>query len=489
MFFDDVASRDTLSRAVKSNRIRRLAPRIYSADLKSPPEKILAKNLWPIVGHLAPGAVIVDRTAAQGGIGDTGVVYIAADDTRKTIGLKGIEIRIRQGTRITSPVEDPPWTAGLWMSSNARILVDNLEVTRGRNDRVARTMSLEEIESWLTTKAISWGETRMARLRDEAIALANAVGAPQKSHQIRHLFGQLEGNSSLRPTSSPLLRSYRHGRAWDDKRMTMFNRLAQNLDTHEDPDLPDWLPCGPEGEALPFFESYFSNYIEGTTFTVAEARMIIDTQQPPVDRPADGHDILGTYRCVADIVGRRTTADEADDFLRHLRERHEMIMGGRPELGPGEWKTSPNNVGGHEFVQPDLVEGTLRRAFELVHEVPAGFRRALFVMMLVTEVHPFTDGNGRAARVMMNAELSAVQAARIVIPSVYRNEYIGSIRRTSTTEAAQVEALVRVMSFAWRWTAAMPWHDTAASEGQLTATNALQEPDNTAIGGIKLQLP
>ncbi|MXW94041.1 MAG: Fic family protein [Acidimicrobiaceae bacterium] len=45
-------------------------------------------------------------------------------------------------------------------------------------------------------------------------------------------------------------------------------------------------------------------------------------------------------------------------------------------------------------------------------------------MVVVTEVHPFEDGNGRVARVMMNAELSAVGAASIVIPSVYRNEHV-----------------------------------------------------------------
>ena len=50
-------------------------------------------------------------------------------------------------------------------------------------------------------------------------------------------------------------------------------------------------------------------------------------------------------------------------------------------------------------------------------------------MEMVSEVHPFTDGNGRVARVMMNAELSAVDAARIIIPSVYRNEYIACLRR------------------------------------------------------------
>ena len=66
-------------------------------------------------------------------------------------------------------------------------------------------------------------------------------------------------------------------------------------------------------------------------------------------------------------------------------------------MGPGRWKHEPNQIGTYLFVDPELVEGTLRRGFELVPSVPAGFRRALFMMMVVTEVHPFTDGNGRAA--------------------------------------------------------------------------------------------
>ena len=37
----------------------------------------------------------------------------------------------------------------------------------------------------------------------------------------------------------------------------------------------------------------------------------------------------------------------------------------------------------------------------------APFRRAAFIHFLISEVHPFADGNGRMARVMMNAELVA----------------------------------------------------------------------------------
>ena len=109
-------------------------------------------------------------------------------------------------------------------------------------------------------------------------------------------------------------------------------------------------------------------------------------------------------------------------------------------------------------------------------------------MIVVTEVHPFEDGNGRVARVMMNAELSAIGAARIVIPSVYRNEYLAGLRRASMTDG-DLTAYVRVMTHAWRWTAAIPWSDTAATEGHPIATNALLDSTDAEIAGKRLELP
>lgn len=489
VFFDDVASRDTLSRAVANGRIRRLAPRLYSADLLSDPAEIVVENRWRILGRILPGAVIADRSAAENGSVAAGVLFVAAEGNRRVVRLPGMEIRIRPGGPLAEPFEDPPWPNGLHMSSPARTLVDNLAISRGRRGRTSRTLSLDELEDWLARKAIVWGPERTARLRGDAISLAKAMGASEQIERIGGLFERLAGREPPRPAGGRLLQAFAAGRTWDDGRVEMFNRLARGLTEYQDPEVPDWLPAGPEAEGLPFFESYFSNYIEGTVFTVAEARRIIDTQRPPASRPADGHDILGTYRCVADTVGRRATSTDAEETLVRLCERHGMILAGRPEMGPGQWKREPNQVGTYLFVDPKLTEGTLRRGFELAASVPAGFRRALYMMAVVAEVHPFADGNGRAARVMMNAELSDVDAARIVIPSVYRNEYVSGLRRISITEGADVSALVRVMSFAWRWTAAMPWGDRAATEGQLEATNALHDPDHAQLGGIRLELP
>src|SRR3546814_19124067 len=73
-------------------------------------------------------------------------------------------------------------------------------------------------------------------------------------------------------------------------------------------------------------------------------------------------------------------------------------MDGRPDKNPGAFKTKVNRAGETVFVAPDLVTGTLERGFAFVQALAEPFQRAAFMMFLVSEGHPFTDGNGRTAR-------------------------------------------------------------------------------------------
>ena len=383
---------------------------------------------------------------------------------------------------------DLPWPDGLRMSSPGRTLLDNLAESRSRAGKAGRTLSLPELEDWLARKALAWGSERLERLRLDTISLAEAMGAVRQMETVGQLFDQVSGRLPLRPRAGPLLVALTQGRAWDERRVVMFDRAARDLAQLESSLVPEWLPPPESPSELPFYESYFSNYIEGTEFTIDEARHIVETQQPPAARPADGHDILGTYRCVSDPIGRSTTSDDPDEMVGYLIDRHRAILVGRPDHEPGCWKTEANRVGAYDFVAPELVEGTLRKGLALASHVSAGIGRALYMMFVVLEVHPFRDGNGRVARVMMNAELSAADASRIVIPSVYRDEYISGLRRASLYHG-DLRALVRVMAHAWRWTAAMPWADRAAVEGQLEATHALQDPVTAREAGLRLELP
>lgn len=87
----------------------------------------------------------------------------------------------------------------------------------------------------------------------------------------------------------------------------------------------------------------------------------------------------------------------------------------------------------------------------------------------------------------MNAELTAAGQARIAIPVVWRNEYMAAMRQMSRNDDAVLYQ--RTLAFAWRWTAAMPWTDPAATRVQLERTNALTDSTDAANEGVQLEPP
>lgn len=76
------------------------------------------------------------------------------------------------------------------------------------------------------------------------------------------------------------------------------------------------------------------------------------------------------------------------------------------------------------FVAPELASETLTRGWTASRDRPSATARALYVLFLIAEVHPFNDGNGRISRLCMNAELEAAGQARLIIPTSLRNDYL-----------------------------------------------------------------
>lgn len=238
---------------------------------------------------------------------------------------------------------------------------------------------------------------------------------------------------------------------------------------------------------LPFFEAYFSNFIEGTEFEIEEAAAIVYDGQIPDARPDDAHDVLGTYRIVSDERQMASPPRDGEQLLDALREHHATIMQQRPDKTPGAFKRDPNRAGSSVFVRPPEVVGTLQAGWERVRMLDDPFARAVLAMFVVSEVHPFADGNGRVARIMMNTELIAAGQARIVIPTVFRNNYLSALR--ALTANARPDALVATLAFAQRWTSLIDWSSLASARADLERTNALLDPVEAEQEGLRLMLP
>jgi len=95
------------------------------------------------------------------------------------------------------------------------------------------------------------------------------------------------------------------------------------------------------------------------------------------------------------------------------------------------------------------------------------------MMFLVSEVHPFLDGNGRIARVMMNADLVVAGESKIMIPTVYRDDYIGALRRL--TRRSDPDAYIRMMERAHEFSENVYGDNRDEMETYLQSCNAFLE--------------
>jgi len=488
VFFGDVASVATLSRAVDDGRIRRLARGLYSADRRADPAELVARNRWAIVARLVPDALIADRSAAEGGTPAGGVLTVVSSERKEDLVLPGLVIAPRVGPGPLA--DDLRWAAGLHMTSDSRTLVDNVAVSRGRNGRIARTLSRVELEDWVVRTSQRRPDGWLLALRTRALELCDELGVPGRRPLVEEIIGVAAGTRDARASAGRLLVARAAGGEYDPDRIARFDELATFLGSiPTDLDVPAGLPALPDEPAtsLPFFEAYFSNFIEGTEFSVDAAEAIVASQQIPPERPEDAHDVLGTFEAVADPELRAAVPNTADELFALLERRHRLVMGGRRDMRPGRFKEKANQAGSFVFVAPALVEGTLVEGFRRLADLPPGFARAAFELFLIAEVHPYDDGNGRVARAAMGAELTAAGQARIVIPIVLRNEYQTAMR--SLSRDGRCDLYVRTLADAWRWTAGMPWHDRAAVDGYLVATNALTDSTDAERSGVRLELP
>lgn len=482
-FVSDTAISRGVSRAVKAGKLRKLASRLYTRNLTDQPEAVVGRNLWNIVGGYFPGALIADRTALEIAPANDGSICLVSE-SGQDIKLPGHTLRPRRGIGPLS--SDRQFIAGLFLGSTARSYLENIRHSRARSGLVARTLPRRGIEERLDTLIRRFGEEAVNQLRDEIHAVALDLDAEKEAAELNALIGSLLGTREAK-LSAPTAVARRQGRPYDPDRLTLFQALHAALCDHP-PISRIASDRGPDGAAtLAFYEAYFSNFIEGTEFAVEEAADIVFRGVTPNERPEDAHDVRDTWRIVSNMTEMRRIPQDGRALTQLIKARHAAIMECRSDKRPGEFKLTGNRASSTVFVAPDLVAGTLEQGFDFCRSLKTPFQRAVFVMFLVAEVHPFADGNGRTARIMMNAELVAAGEERIVIPTIYRANYLSALKALS--QSGRPDPLIRMLDFAQKWTVAVDWRSVEETQRELDDCNAFLDPHVAEEEGQRLRIP
>ena len=459
--------RRAVQRRAQKGELHRIAPGVFTPLPEDQWPGLLQREKVRFLAAQFPNAVVGYRTAFEGMANRDGVVFLTSSYNR-IYRYPGLTVSLVKGVDAQDG-DKPISSRALFFPSLARLLLENLTVDRHPLHRcVAKT----EMEKRLTLICESRGESHLNALRDEAKKLAPLLGLEREFGKLEKLIGAILGTRPARSLHDPSARAAATGLPYDSSRIALFDTLVAELRTRNFAPLPDRATSDTARTHMAFLESYFSNFIEGTEFEIGEARDIVMHGKVAEKRPKDSHDILGVFRQISHSGWRSQTLSTTSQALEQLRARHADMMQARPEIEPGEFKDRMNYAGSVAFVAPERARGTLVEGARRLADVPPGMPRALLAMFLVAEVHPFLDGNGRLARLVMNAELSAAGEHRVIVPTLAREEYLDCLRQL--TRHGDADGFIRYMDQLQRWSACVDYENLDAVIESMKACNAFE---------------
>ena len=348
-----------------------------------------------------------------------------------------------------------------------------------KEEHESKCLPISEIELRLEKILLVGGEDKLNEYREKLRTVSERLDMQKEFTKLNKIISALLSTHSSDVLVSSSAKALSVGHPFDKDRAELFEILFHYL---KDEYFIEFANRNRDEESFrlfSFFESYFSNYIEGTEFEIEEAKQIVDSGIPIPRRDEDSHDILGTFRVLSNRAEMVRTPNSVEELYSILQSRHAMLLGGRPHLEPGIFKTKNNRAGNTEFVDYRLVKGTLNHGYKFYSALKDPFARAVFMMFMISEVHPFNDGNGRIARIMMNAELVKAEQTRIIVPTVFREDYLLALRKL--TRKKDPSAYVNVMVKLQRFSDNLYGSDFTDLKEYLRLCNAYEEPSQAKL--------
>ena len=212
--------------------------------------------------------------------------------------------------------------------------------------------------------------------------------------------------------------------------------------------------------------NYHSNHIEGNTLTYGETELLLIHGQTH-----GNHSIREYEEMQAHDVGIAHLRDLAADHLRFISEsdirnlnkiilkepfwKPAQTVDGKPsrkQIIPGEYKTSPNNVVTatgelFAFVDPAEVPTKMQELVQAMRvSLDAGDRPILTQLAKLHHdfvlIHPFDDGNGRVARMLVNYVLMRQGYPPIIVPTERKKDYLTALRLADAGDLAEFEKFI-----------------------------------------------
>lgn len=192
--------------------------------------------------------------------------------------------------------------------------------------------------------------------------------------------------------------------------------------------------------------TWSSNALEGNTLTESETKVVIEDGLTIGGKPlkdhfeASGH--AGAYEEMMNMTQKKTITEE--DILK----LHRLFFIKIDDDNAGSYRKSKVFISGSKYPlpNPEKVPGLMKEFLKNIGKNRTNEHPVILAAKAHLEfvfIHPFIDGNGRVARLLMNLLLLQEGYNIALIPPVLRSEYIASIESAHENEKDFIKLICR----------------------------------------------
>ena len=171
-----------------------------------------------------------------------------------------------------------------------------------------------------------------------------------------------------------------------------------------------------------------SNAIEGNSLTLRETELVLSKGVTVSGKPLKDHLEAVNLAKAWDEV-KRLAQPDAVLTERDLLDLHRIVLTRVDDDFAGSYRRGAVRIAGSHHVPPNAmkVPDLMEELFFEIQSITDPVERAAKLHYGIARIHPFVDGNGRAARLAMNFVLLAAGYPPISIPTDLRQTYYDAL--------------------------------------------------------------
>jgi len=196
--------------------------------------------------------------------------------------------------------------------------------------------------------------------------------------------------------------------------------------------------------------AYTSNAIEGNTLTRKETQLVIEENLTSSSKPLKNYiEAVNHAKAFCKILELIKNGSNLEE--KAVLDIHRTILIGLDDSNAGFYRNCRVRISGSNTILPnplkvpELMVNFYKWLRDNINNEPI---TAIIAHLKFVSIHPFTDGNGRTARLLMNALLLKYGYAPIIVRPNDRKKYLNSIEnyQTKNEEEAYIKFMLRILN-------------------------------------------